>query len=97
MFEQVNDTVRYANASTCIGVAVRGNDALLIDSGLDENLARKVVNALANEGRTVRAVVNTHAHADHCGGNHFVVKRTGARVVAPAFEHYFIERPELAP
>lgn len=97
MFEQVNDTVRYANASTCIGVVTRGTDALLIDSGLDENLARKVLNALANEGCTVRAIVNTHAHADHCGGNHFVVKRTGARVVAPAFEHYFIERPELEP
>ncbi|HWH08875.1 MAG TPA: MBL fold metallo-hydrolase [Candidatus Thermoplasmatota archaeon] len=97
MFEQVNETVRYVNAPTCIGVATRGEDALLVDSGLDENLARKVVNALANEGRTVRAVVNTHAHADHCGGNHFVVKRTGARVVAPAFEHYFIERPELEP
>ena len=97
MFEHVNDTVRYANASTCIGVVTRGEDALLIDSGLDENLARKVVNALANEGRAVKAIVNTHAHADHCGGNHFVVKRTGARVVAPAFEHYFIERPELEP
>lgn len=97
MFEQVTDSVRYVNAATCIGVVTRGDDALLVDSGLDENLARKVVNALAAEGRTVRAVVNTHAHADHCGGNHFVVKRTGARVVAPAFEHYFIERPELEP
>lgn len=97
MFEQVAGSVRYASASTCIGVATRGEDAILIDSGLDENLARKVVNALVAEGRTVRAIVNTHAHADHIGGNHFVVKRTGARVVAPAFEHYFVERPELEP
>jgi glyoxylase-like metal-dependent hydrolase (beta-lactamase superfamily II) len=45
----------------------------------------------------VAAVVNTHAHADHVGGNAFVAKRTGARIVAPAFEHVFVERPELEP
>lgn len=97
LFEQVTPTVRYAKAPTAIGVVTHGDRALLVDSGLDENLARKVLNALAAEGVQVAAVVNTHAHADHCGGNHFVVKRTGARVVAPAYEHYFIERPDLEP
>lgn len=97
MFEIVNPTVRYAKASTCIGVVAHGPDALLVDTGLDENLVRKVINALAHEGATVRAIVNTHAHADHIGGNSFAQKRTGARVVAPAFEHAFIERPQLEP
>jgi glyoxylase-like metal-dependent hydrolase (beta-lactamase superfamily II) len=97
VFEQVTPTVRYAKAPTAIGVATRGDDALLIDTGLDENLVRKVVNALANEGKTVRAIVNTHAHADHIGGNAFAVKRTGARVVAPHYEHFFVERPDLEP
>lgn len=97
MFEQVTPTVRYARAPTAIGVVTHGERALLVDTGLDENLVRKVVNALANEGVSVVAVVNTHSHADHCGGNHFVVKRTQARVVAPAYEHLFIERPDLEP
>jgi glyoxylase-like metal-dependent hydrolase (beta-lactamase superfamily II) len=95
MFEQVTSTVRYAKAPTAIGVVTHGDRALLVDSGLDENLVRKVLNALAKEGVEVAAVVNTHAHADHFGGNHFAVKRTGCKVVAPAFEHHFIERPEL--
>lgn len=65
LFEQVNPTVRYARAPTAIGVVTHGDKALLVDTGLDENLVRKVVNALANEGISVAAVVNTHAHADH--------------------------------
>lgn len=97
MFEQVTETVRYAKAPTSIGVVKHGNDALLVDTGLDENLVRKVINALANEGATVKGIVNTHAHADHIGGNAFAVKRTGAQVVAPHYEHFFIERPDLEP
>lgn len=95
MFEQVNETVRYAKSPTAIGVVTHGDRALLVDSGLDENLVRKVLNALEREGVRVAAVVNTHAHADHFGGNHFVRKRTGCRVVAPDAERAFIERPEL--
>lgn len=55
MFEQVNETVRYAKAPTAIGVVTHGKDALLVDTGLDENLVRKVVNALDREGVAVRA------------------------------------------
>lgn len=97
LFEQVSPTVRYAKAPTAIGVVTHGERALVVDSGLDENLVRKVINALANEGVSVAAIVNTHSHADHCGGNAFAQKRTNARVVAPAMEHYFIERPDLEP
>lgn len=97
MFEQVTPSVRIAKAGTGIGVVTHGERAMLVDSGLDENLVRKVVNALANEGVSVAAIVNTHAHADHIGGNAWAVKRTGAKVAAPAYEHYFVERPELEP
>lgn len=95
MFEQVTPTVRYAKAPTAIGVVTRGDSALLVDSGLDENLVRKVVAALDREGVAVRAIVNTHAHADHFGGNAFCHERTGCEVVAPAGEAPFVERPEL--
>lgn len=97
LFEHVNATVRHAKSGTAIGVVTHGDRALLIDSGLDENLVRKVVNALQAEGVSVAAIVNTHAHADHIGGNAFAVKRTGARVVAPEVEHVFVEHPELEP
>ena len=96
-FVPVTDRVSYVKAATGIGVAVNGKRALLIDTGLDENLVRKVLNHLRDRGVTVEAIVNTHSHADHIGGNAFTVARTGAEVHAPALEAAFIETPALEP
>jgi len=49
------------------------DEVLVVDPG---EAAPEVLRAI--EGRTVRAIVNTHAHADHCGGNAELVRRTGA-------------------
>lgn len=84
-------------AATGIGVAVRGKRALLIDTGLDENLVRKVLNHLAKEDVRVEAIVNTHSHADHIGGNAFALQRTGAEAYVPAREAAFVENPALEP
>ncbi|MBM3290853.1 MAG: MBL fold metallo-hydrolase, partial [Candidatus Hydrogenedentes bacterium] len=35
----------------------------------------------ALEGYTVKTVVNTHCHCDHCGGNAGVLAKTGAELV----------------
>ena len=42
-------------------------------------------------------MINTHSHADHCGGNAFVVKRTGAPIYAPPVEAALIQHTELEP
>jgi glyoxylase-like metal-dependent hydrolase (beta-lactamase superfamily II) len=97
MFEQVTPSVRIAKAGTGIGVVTHADKAILIDTGLDENLVRKVVNALTNEGISIVAAINTHAHADHIGGNAWLQRRTGCIVCAPHYEHYFVERPDLEP
>src|SRR5262245_30552069 len=41
-------------------------DALVIDPGLEPDL---ILDALAKNGLTVAAILNTHGHADHIGGN----------------------------
>jgi glyoxylase-like metal-dependent hydrolase (beta-lactamase superfamily II) len=41
-------------------------DAVVIDPGLEPDL---IVDCLRQEGLTVRAILNTHGHADHIGGN----------------------------
>ncbi len=41
-------------------------DALVIDPGLEPEL---ILEFLRDEGRTVAAVLNTHGHSDHIGGN----------------------------
>jgi glyoxylase-like metal-dependent hydrolase (beta-lactamase superfamily II) len=50
-----------------------GDEALVVDPG---EVTPELLRAI--EGRTVRAIVNTHAHCDHCGGNAELIRLTGA-------------------
>lgn len=72
--------------------------AVLVDTGLHESSAKKVLKAVREEiGGEVAAILTTHAHADHFGGNATVVKRTGARVYAPEFDEAILRYPLLQP
>jgi glyoxylase-like metal-dependent hydrolase (beta-lactamase superfamily II) len=56
-----------------------------------------VLRELNAEGRPVAAIITTHGHADHFGGNAFVVKRTGARVYAPSWDETVLRYPLFQP
>ncbi|MFC4638670.1 MBL fold metallo-hydrolase [Deinococcus hohokamensis] len=72
--------------------------ALLIDTGLDESHARKLLRAVEAAGLTPSAILNTHSHADHHGGNTFVLRRFPALpVFAPPLEAAIINHPLLEP
>ena len=95
----LSDRVWLLPGGVNIGV-VRGEDGqiALIDTGLNETSAKKALKAVREElGGEVAAVLTTHAHADHFGGNATVVKRTGAKVHAPAFDEAFLRYPLLQP
>jgi len=71
---------------------------VLVDTGLNESSAKKALKVVREElGREVVAVLTTHAHADHFGGNATIVKRTGAVVHAPKFDEAFLRYPLLQP
>lgn len=53
-----------------------GDEALVVDPG---EVTPTLLKAL--DGCTVRTVVNTHCHCDHCGGNAELKLRTGAELV----------------
>ena len=56
-----------------------------------------MLKVLADKGLKPTAIINTHAHADHCGANSYVKKRTGAMVYAPEIEADLIQHPLLEP
>jgi glyoxylase-like metal-dependent hydrolase (beta-lactamase superfamily II) len=82
-----------------IGVLVNDDEQIvLVDTGLNESSAKKAIKVVREElGGEIVAVLTTHAHADHFGGNAALVKRTGATVHAPRFDEAFLRYPLLQP
>lgn len=77
-----------------IGV-IMGQDsqALLIDTGVGDRSARQVLELFAGEGLHLAAILNTHSHGDHVGGNALLVEETGACVYAPPLDAILIQDP----
>ncbi len=57
-------------------VIADGDEALIVDPG---DISPRLREAIA--GKRVVAIVNTHGHCDHCGGNAAVVRETGAELL----------------
>lgn len=96
--EFLTERVGYIPGAVNVGVVRAANDRyVLIDTGLNDTSGKKAIKAIQALGGTVAAIVTTHAHADHFGANATVVKRTGARVYAPAIDEAVIRYPILQP
>ena len=100
MFELVRLTERccYIQSPAKIGlVKLDGQDVCLIDSGNDKDAGRKLRQLLdANKWR-LTAIYNTHANADHIGGNKYLQGQTGCRIYAPGIDCAFTRHPVLEP
>jgi glyoxylase-like metal-dependent hydrolase (beta-lactamase superfamily II) len=99
MFVELSDRVGYVPGGTNIGIIRNdANHVTLIDSGLNDTIARKVLRVVREQLQSeVVAILNTHGHADHFGANAFVQKRTGCEIWAPSIEATFIAHPILQP
>ncbi len=96
--KKISEQVYYIPNPANIGVVKDGEkSAILIDSGLDDDTGKKVLKLLEENGLFPKAIINTHSHADHCGGNRYIKEKTGARIYAPEVESAIIQFPSLEP
>ena len=78
-------------------VCVGDGEVVLIDSGSDKDAGRKVRKVLDERGWRLRAIYNTHSHADHIGGNRFLQDRTDCAIYAPGPECAFANHVTFEP
>lgn len=103
MFEliQTGAHTYYFDLPSKIGVYTPDNENVyLIDSGPHKDNAKKVLRILYEKGWSLKGILNTHAHADHIGGNRYLQEQTGCAVFASQKEidptrHTYLEPTTL--
>ena len=90
-------------ATTNVGVITTENgsglDVYLVDSGCTEIDGEYVLDVLKaffeqlGQSFTLKAIITTHGHADHCGAHNFLRQETGCEIWAAKHEQGAMETP----
>ena len=99
LLQHIAGRAYYIPGANNLGVVATGDGgAIAIDTGLDKDTGRLIRKALDEAGLALRAIVNTHHHADHIGGNDYLLRNLpGVEIYAPRLEAALIENPILEP
>ena len=97
----VENEVGLFRGPATVGILKGETGWILIDSGVEADVPKKIIKALKATDLLkevkISAVINTHAHADHCGGNKWLKENHQARIYASSGEKPYIENPYLEP
>lgn len=95
---KVSEQCYYIDSPSKVGIYLQNDkDVYLIDSGSDVGSAKKTLKICEQQGFNIKGIINTHAHADHIGGNAYIQERTGCDIFCSAVERVFIEHTVINP
>ena len=97
----IPNQIGYYRGPATVGLIKGATGWILIDTGVEAAVPKKIIKALReafNEPLLkVSGVVNTHAHADHCGGNRWLQNQFDMPIFASEGEQPYIAYPFLEP
>jgi len=95
---QVGSKTYYIESPAKMGIyKLSETEVCLIDSGNDKDAGRKVQGILAEQGWTLKFILNTHSNADHVGGNAVLQQRLNVPAYTSGIEACFNRFPILEP
>lgn len=95
---ELADGAFYLPGRVNVGVVVGASGAVVIDTGGDRDYGRAIRRALEGRGVRLAAILNTHSHADHYGGNDYLLRNVArVPVWAPVVEEAILRYPYLEP
>lgn len=93
---QLADNTYYIEGYAKMGLYIKDKAAFLIDSGIGDEAGRAVYEEILQpNGWQLQAVINTHIHCDHIGGNSFLQSKTGCQIFTTLMEGAFARYREL--
>ncbi|MDK9709755.1 MBL fold metallo-hydrolase [Acidaminobacter sp.] len=84
-------------SAVSIGVLKMESGFAFIDSGVEDSAVKKALQSIGDGWGAFKAILNTHAHADHIGGNAWSIRNRGVKTYGPEGEAHYIEHPDLEP
>jgi len=95
--EKLSTHIAMLHNATNIGIAQDGDSLFLVDTGSDDDAGKHILRLLQKlyPEKKLTAAIDTHSHADHCGGNDYLVRHTGCQIWASEKESQSIEMPSL--
>lgn len=82
----------WLSSNNVLFVPSSGAGATLVDSGYWTHQAQTLeLTRRALGGARLEALLNTHLHSDHCGGNAALVQAFGCRISVPSGEHMKVQ------
>ncbi|GAE25328.1 zinc metallohydrolase [Halalkalibacter wakoensis JCM 9140] len=95
---KITETCSYFSGAVNIGYIESKDKGLLIDAGIDNSTAKKVMRQLREQEKPITSLFITHAHADHFGGAiYFQNELPHLQTYAPTFEEAILRNPRLEP
>ena len=105
--KKLTDSVYFLPGATNIGIiscfssTKKTNEVYLVDTGMSASDAKVILEELKSlfpkekGDYSIKAIISTHSHADHCGGNKYIIEKTKCDLLATKKESGSIQNPFL--